>query len=222
MTAMERTVRLLLIIVALAGLGGGLGAWFLGTRSLAFDIWAAGTIPVVIALMVSMARDVLAGRLGVDAVAFVSMSAALLLGEGLAAAVVAVMYAGGNVLEDFAVARAERDLRSLVDRTPRIAHRRTTGAVEDVPIDQVAIGDTILVRGGEVVPVDGVIATPNVVIDESALTGEPIPVNRREGEATRSGTLNAGEMFELTLRQGGCGSHGAASASDVDGRRRHQ
>jgi hypothetical protein len=84
--------------------------------------------------------------MGVDAVAFVSMSAALALGEGLAAAVVAVMYAGGNVLEEFAVARAERDLKSLVDRTPRIAHRRSSGDVEDVPVDQVAIGYLLFVR----------------------------------------------------------------------------
>ena len=74
----------------------------------------AGALPVVAGLLVSMVRDLLAGRLGVDAVAFVSMSAALVLGEALAGVVVAVMYAGGNVLEDFAVARAERDLKSLV------------------------------------------------------------------------------------------------------------
>ena len=60
------------------------------------------------------------------------------------------MYAGGNVLEDFAVARAERDLKSLVDRAPRIAHRRIDATVEDVPVDQVAVGDNVLVRAGEV------------------------------------------------------------------------
>jgi cation transport ATPase len=152
---------------------------------------------VVVALLVSMVRDLLAGRLGVDAVAFVSMSAALILGEGLAGAVVAVMYAGGNVLEDFAVARAERDLRSLVDRAPRAAHRLTEGAIEDIPIEEVAVGDAILVRGGEVVPVDGVVSSANAMIDESALTGEPIPVNRRAGEPARSGTLSAGEAFEI-------------------------
>ena len=65
------------------------------------------------------------------------------------------MYAGGNVLEDFAVARAERDLKSLIDRVPRVAHRRTGNSIEDVPIEQVAVGDTILVRAGEVIPVDG-------------------------------------------------------------------
>jgi heavy metal translocating P-type ATPase len=134
--------------------------------------------------------------MGVDAVALVSMSAALLLGEGLAAAVVAVMYSGGNVLEDFAVARAEHDLKSLVDRAPRIAHRRSGSGFEDAAIDQVAIGDVILVRAGEVIPVDGVIAGP-ATIDESALTGEPIPISRRRGELARSGTLNVGDTFEI-------------------------
>jgi heavy metal translocating P-type ATPase len=194
---MERAIRRALIAIALAGLVSGLAAWYAGASTLAYGIWATGTLPVIIALTVSIVRDLLAGRLGVDAVALVSMAAALLLGEGLAASVVAVMYAGGNVLEDFAVARAERDLRSLVDRAPRIAHRRTEGAIEDVPVDQVVAGDTILVRAGEVIPVDGVIAATNVMIDESALTGEPIPVSRREGEVVRSGTLNAGDAFEL-------------------------
>jgi cation transport ATPase len=85
------------------------------------------------------------------------MSAALVLGETLAGAVVAVMYAGGNLLEDFAIARAERDLKSLVDRAPRIAHRRLGGAIEDIPIEQITVGDAVLVRAGEVVPVDGMI-----------------------------------------------------------------
>ena len=121
----ERFLRRALIVIALGGLIFGLLAWAAGRADAANWIWAAGTLPVVVGLLVSMVRDLLAGRMGVDAVAFVSMSVALILGEGLAAAVVAVMYAGGNVLEDFAVARAERDLKSLVDRAPRIAHRRT-------------------------------------------------------------------------------------------------
>ena len=85
------------------------------------------------------------------------MSGALVLGQNLAGIVIAIMYAGGNVLEDFAVGRAERDLKSLIDRAPRIAHRRIGSSVDDVPIEQVAIGDDILVRAGEIVPVDGII-----------------------------------------------------------------
>jgi heavy metal translocating P-type ATPase len=144
-----------------------------------------------------MVRDLLAGRLGVDAVALVSMSAALILGEPLAGVVVAIMYAGGNLLEDFAVARAERDLKALVDRAPRVAHRQGKGGIEDVGIDDVAVGDELLVRAGEVVPVDGFVLGAGATLDESALTGEPIPVNRRAGEKAQSGVINVGDTFTL-------------------------
>jgi heavy metal translocating P-type ATPase len=193
----ERIFRRALIAIAFAGLAFGAVAWANGRSDVANWCWAAGTFPVVIGLLISMIRDFLAGRLGVDSVAFVSMSGALLLGQNLAGIVVAIMYAGGNSLEDIAVARAERDLRSLIDRAPRIAHRRTESTIEDVPIEQVAVGDEILVRAGEVVPVDGLITSQLAMIDEAALSGEPIPVSRQAGELARSGSLNAGDTFEI-------------------------
>jgi heavy metal translocating P-type ATPase len=193
----ERIARRALIAVALLGLAGGLAAAFLGRAELARWVWAAGVIPVAASLAISIVRDLLSGRAGVDAVAFVSMSAALALGEMLAGAVIAVMYAGGGALEDFAIGRAERELKSLVDRAPRFAHRRVEASFEDAPIEQVSIGDAILVRAGEIVPVDGLITSSSASLDESALTGEPMPVMRRAGEAARSGTVNAGETFEM-------------------------
>ncbi len=193
----DRILRRALIVIALAALNLGILAWFTGRQDIAGWIWAAGTAPVVVGLAVSIVRDFMSGRLGVDAVAFVSMAAAIALRENLAGVVVAVMYAGGNVLEDFAVARAERDLRTLVDRAPRLAHRRISASVEDVLIEQVAVGDAVIVRAGEVIPVDGVIMDASATLDEAALTGEPIPVTRNRGESVRSGIINAGETFEL-------------------------
>ena len=115
----------------------------------------------------------------------------------LAAIVVAVMYAGGAVLEDFAVARAERDLKSLADRAPRIAHRRRDDSVEDIPVDAVQRGDTVLVKAGEIVPVDGVLLSSAASLDELALTGEPLPEVHRAGDGLQSGAVNAGETFEM-------------------------
>jgi heavy metal translocating P-type ATPase len=193
----ERALRSALIVIALVALAAGIAETLGGHHGLGRWIWAAGTIPVVAALAASIIRDVLTGRMGVDGVAFLSMAAALALGETLAGVVVAIMYAGGNVLEDFAVGRAERDLKSLVDRAPRVAHRRIKGSVEDVPIEQISIGDALLVRAGEIIPVDGHITSPAASLDESTVTGEPIPVARRAGEAARSGAINAGETFEM-------------------------
>lgn len=194
----ERFVRRSLILVASLGLALGGAAALGGYPATAAWIWTAATVPVVIALGVSIVRDLAAGRMGVDAIAFMAMGAALVLDQSLAAVVVAIMYTGGTVLEDYAVARAERNLKSLVDRAPRWAHRRIDQTVRDIDIRDVRVGDAILVRAGEIVPIDGLIASPAAVLDESALTGEPIPVTRQAGASARSGTLNAGDSFEIT------------------------
>ncbi len=197
--AFERVLRWALVAIAVIGLAAGIGAHASGRSDLADLFWWFATAPVVAGLAVSIVRDLRAGRLGVDAIALVSMSAALALGQPLAGAVVALMYSGGNVLEDIAVARAEHDLRSLVDRAPREAHRRVDDRIEEVPISAVAIGDRLLVRAGEIIPVDGVLGSNAATIDESALTGEPIPVIKTRGAAILSGSLNAGETFEMAV-----------------------
>ena len=197
MMTSERLLRRALILWALAALAAGLLASLQGLDTTASWIWAAGTAPVIAALGISIARDLAAGRMGVDAVALLSMTAALVLNANLAAVVVAVMYAGGAVLEDFAVARAQRDLKSLADRAPRIAHLRRDNSIEDIPVDAVQHGDTILVRAGEIVPVDGVLLSPSAALDESALTGEPLPAVHIAGDGLRSGVVNAGETFEM-------------------------
>ena len=160
-------------------------------------IWTAATLPVIAALVVSILRDFLIGRVGVDAIALVSMSAALMLGQPLAAVVVALMYSGGSLLEDLARGRAQHDLRALEDRSPRIAHRREDGGLETVDVGEVAAGDELLVRAGELVPVDGVLLDTDARLDESALTGEPLPAIRHSTQALRSGTINAGEAFAM-------------------------
>ena len=196
-TSSDRFIHRTLLAVALAGLIGGFAVWAIGRRDLADWCWAAGALPVIIGLVVAMLRDFLAGRIGVDAVALVAMVGALILGQPLAGIVIAIMYAGGNVLEDIAVARAERDLRLLIDRAPRTAHRRSTSGIENIPIDAVAVGDEILVQAGEVVPVDGFVVGQTAAVDEAALTGEPIPVSRQPGEIVHSGTVNAGDAFAI-------------------------
>ena len=195
--AAEQFVHRALIGIALTGLTAGAVLWARGDHALAQRAWAAGSIPVVLGLLVSIVRDLLAGRAGVDVIALLSMTGALLLEENLAAIVVAVMYAGGTMLEDFAVSRAERDLKALVDRAPRVAHRTRLGQVDDIPVAEIAVGDAILVRAGEVIPVDGVLSDPDATVDEAALSGEPIPVNRHAGEAIRSGAVNAGQTFSI-------------------------
>jgi heavy metal translocating P-type ATPase len=196
-TQPQRLLRGSLLSIAILGLAAGILAHRIGRADIADLCWTLATAPVIAGLAISIAQNLLAGRLGVDAIALLSMTAALALGQPLAGVVVALMYSGGNVLEDIAIARAERDLHALIDRAPRIAHRRTDQGIEEVPVGSVAIGDALLVRAGEVVPVDGTVASEAATVDESALTGEPIPVLRRQGARIYSGSLNAGETFEM-------------------------
>jgi heavy metal translocating P-type ATPase len=194
----ESTLRRALLAIAILGLAVGIGVWRTGLGPLeANTIWTVATLPVVVALAISILRDFWIGRFGVDAIALVSMSAALLLGQPLAAVVVAIMYAGGTALEDFARGRAERNLKALTDRSPRVAHRTSTRGTETISVEDVAVGDELLVRAGELLPVDGILLDASASLDESAVSGEPLPERRSAGDVLRSGTVNAGETFSM-------------------------
>lgn len=194
----EAVLRRALLAFAVTGLGAGVIVLFLGPDGISpAPIWALATIPVLVALALSILRDLRRGRFGVDAIALISMSGALMLGENLAAVVVAIMYAGGTVLEDFARHRAERDLTALTDRSPRTAHRILQGALQTVPVDAVAVGDELLVRAGELLPVDGTLIDGTARVDESVVTGEPLSERHVAGDTLRSGTINAGETFRM-------------------------
>jgi heavy metal translocating P-type ATPase len=110
---------------------------------------------------------------------------------------VALMFTGGEALEDFAQRRARRDMTALLNRVSQRATRYTDGHLEEVDLNTLVPGDRLLIRRGEVVPVDGTVANGVAVVDESALTGEALPVRRVAGEAVTSGSTNAGDAFDL-------------------------
>ena len=118
---------------------------------------------------------------------------------------ITVMLASGQLLEDRAAARARRELSLLVERAPRMARRRVGGTVVEVPVDDVVLGDRLLVGTGEVVPVDGRLLSA-ATLDESALTGEPLPVERLPGDDVRSGVVNAGPPVDLVATASAAGS----------------
>ena len=189
-------IRRLLALAALAGVLVGGVLSLIGNAGAADVVWAASTALMLVPLTWSVARTLWRRDVGVDAIALVAMASALATGEYLAGAVVAVMLAGGNALEEYAAGRARRELTKLLERAPRIAHRRRAGAVEEVPVDELRPGDIVVVRAGEVIPVDG-IAVGEALVDEAALTGEPLPVSYAAESELRSGSANAGEAFDL-------------------------
>lgn len=186
-----------LLAIALIGLVSGIGLWAAGYSDLADFVWAGGVIPILAALIVEIIRSLDRGDFGLDIVAALSMSAALFFGETLAAAVVALMYSGGTLLESFAEVRARREMSDLLSRVPRTATIRHNGALEDIPLDDVVPGDLLLIRQGDIAPVDGAVESGRALLDQSALTGESMPVRLEQGRAVMSGSTNVGETFDL-------------------------
>lgn len=186
-----------LLIAALAGLVAGLGLHFAGLVPQAHIVWSVGVLPVLAALLAEILRSLRRGEVGLDIVAALSMSAALAFGESLAAAVVAVMYSGGTFLESYAEGKARREMHTLLSRVPRTAMRHRDGGLEDVPLEEIGPGDRLLIRQGDVVPVDGTVTSEVAFLDTSALTGESLPVRLARGAEAMSGSTNAGEAFDL-------------------------
>ncbi|MDR3530754.1 MAG: heavy metal translocating P-type ATPase, partial [Rhodopila sp.] len=193
----KRILNLSLLGVAVLGLGGGLGARWLGWANWAAWLMLAGVIPVLAAVLVDSAASLWRREVGLDIIALLSIGGALTLGEYVTAGVIGVMLSGGRALEDFAEARAQREMSALLARVPRTATRYQDGQLATVPLDSVAPGDRLLVRTGEAVPVDGIVRERTAVLDESALTGEPIPVTYEPRATVRSGAVNAGGPFDI-------------------------
>ncbi|MBF6132105.1 cadmium-translocating P-type ATPase [Nocardia otitidiscaviarum] len=186
---------LLAVTVGALAVGGAL--WILGARTAADGFWIAGTTAAFLPALFWMAATLVKGRAGVDLIAVLSLAGTLLVGEYLAGALIAVMLASGRALDAVAERRASRDLRALLEHAPRTARRRVGADVAVIPLDRVGVGDVLVIAAGEVVPVDGRILNCVAVLDESALTGEPLQVERAAGDPVRSGVVNAGDAFEM-------------------------
>ncbi|MEB3981577.1 heavy metal translocating P-type ATPase [Mycobacterium sp. 663a-19] len=186
-----------LLVGTLGALAAGGIAWLGGRRDVADGCWIAGTALAIAPASVWVVSALRRRRGGVDLIAVLSLIGTLLVGEHLAGALIAVMLAGGRALDAAAERRASRDLRALLERAPRFARRRVGAQVSVIPLADVAVGDLLVVGPGEVVPVDGRVTDVVAVLDESALTGEPLQVERGVGEPIRSGVVNAGSAFEL-------------------------
>ncbi len=162
--------------------------------------WVASVFAVAVALLQvrGMIADLRAGSYGIDLLAVTAIVSTVAVGQFWAALVVCLMLTGGEALEDYAAGRASRSLTGLLQNAPRTAHRLDGDRQPtDVPVDDVAIGDRLLVRPFEVVPVDGVLASASATLDESSLTGESLPVERMRGDELLSGAVNGAEAIEI-------------------------
>lgn len=196
-TFLERHGQKLLVLVAVMGLAAGGFASWRGDAVSANLAFMLATLPVLAALLREIVSSLLRGDVGLDIVAALSMGAGLAFGEPLASNVVALMYAGGQGLEAFAAGRARREMTALMGRVARTALKLEGDDVREVPIDTIGVGDCLLIRHGEVLPVDGIIERDRAQLDLSALTGESVPVAVEPGGEGLSGAASVGPTFVL-------------------------
>ena len=189
--------RILATVAALSILVGG-ALYLSGRHAAGTDVWAAAVLVLAAELAFEVGRTVIVDHhMGVDTIALVAMVGALALGQEFAGVIIGLMFSGGQTLEEVASTRARRELTALVQRAPKVAQLRVGDRLEQVPVAQVEAGDVVVVRTGEVVPVDGIVVGGEAVVDTSTLSGEPLPVTLGVGMPVLSGSANAGSPFDV-------------------------
>lgn len=177
-------------LLTLLGLIAGLIARYLLAAPSVSNLILAGTLAiggsvVVVRTLIGISR----GEFAADIVASLAIIGAAVTQEYFAGAVIVLMQTGGEALEAGAFRRASDSLRSLLQRAPSAAHRRVDGEIQDITAAEVEVGDKLIVRPGEVIPADARVTSGICSVDESALTGEPVPVTKRPGDELMSGSI---------------------------------
>jgi len=164
----------------------------------------AAVLPLYLALVVGgvplvfdLARKLVKRQFGSDLLAGISIVTAVLLGQYLVAAIVVLMLSGGEALEQFATRRASSVLDALARRMPEVAHRKDQGRIVEVRLEEIAVGDTLVVFPHEICPVDGVVLEGRGVMDEAYLTGEPFQISKTPGALVLSGAINGDSALTI-------------------------
>ena len=185
-------------VFAVVGLVTGLVSnYLLSLHSIANWIWfgtlVIGGAPIVWQTL----RGMLKGKFASDVVAMLAILAAVALNQAFAGVIVVLMQSGGEAIEDYGLKRASSSLDALLARAPRFALRKNETGLEQIDVTRVMVGDVLVVRPGDLVPVDGTIISGQADIDESALTGEPLPRSKSVGDNVLSGSVSVNGAIEM-------------------------
>ncbi len=156
-------------------------------------------IMMAISLLAEIASDFKSGRYGVDILAVIAVVSTILIGDIWAEWMILVMMTGGQTLEDYATGQADKELRSLLSNSPTIANKIVNNELVSVDVEQLKIGDHVLIKPGEQVPVDGKVVSGESSFDQSSLTGESVPVTKKAEDELMSGSINGSVAVEMAV-----------------------
>lgn len=188
-------------VVALCGLGTGAFAHLIGQPAIAMYAWRITLVLGGIPIIIETIHGMLKGKFASDIVAMLAILTAGFMGQDLAGAIIVLMQSGGEALEAYGLRRASSSLDALLARAPKKAYRRTDGSLQEINVEQVRIGDILVIRSGDLVPVDGSILQGEADLDESAMTGEPLTHRKLVGAKVLSGSVNVGAAFEISAEK---------------------
>ncbi len=179
------------LAVSLALQYSGFYSWL--NKPILLGVLIAGGVP----LSYRTVRNISRKKFSVDLIAMFSIITALIMDQAFAGTIIVLMQSGGEALENYGNSRSTRELKKLLERIPKSAHLKRNGDLEDISAEAVNVGDTLVVKQGELFPVDGTITSGLTQVDESSITGEPVLMTRGLGDQVLSGTINVSGSIEM-------------------------
>src|SRR6266702_7669520 len=171
--------------------------WLAGRGAIANWMLLAVVLLGGLPLLWETFQQILHKEFSIDVIAVLAITGSLLLGEYLAGAFIVLMLSGGEALEAFALRRARSSLSALAERAPRTAHIWRGDELVSIPAEQIEVGMEIVVKPGELIPVDGIVTSGSSSMSEADLTGEPVPVRKTPGMLVLSGSVNLDGLLEV-------------------------
>ncbi|ALS01171.1 cobalt ABC transporter ATP-binding protein [Enterococcus silesiacus] len=187
-----------LVITVITGILALLFEFIFNQSAVAYGIIIITGSVMALSMLVEMVKTLKSGRYGVDILAITAIVATLAVGEYWASLMILIMLTGGDSLEDYAAKKANKELKSLLDNSPQKAHQLVEGNLIDIAVEKVIVSDQLVVKPGEIIPVDGRVVSGTSTVDESSLTGESRPVNKNVDDLVMSGSINGDNS--LTMR----------------------
>lgn len=189
------------VITLLIGVVALISEFMFDRPRLAFMIIAITGGTLAFLMFVEMIKTLRSGKYGIDILAITAIVATLLVNEYWASLMILIMLTGGESLEDYAQKKAGQELQSLLDNTPRTAHKLQGDQQLDVAVDTLEIGDHLVIKPGEIVPADGRVIMGESTFDEASLTGEAKPMSKKVGDELMSGSVNGDSSVKMVVEK---------------------